>query len=500
MSERQDATGRYWEPLTQPTRVQLGLLDYLVRLWRAKGVMLVVFAMLLSAGLFVSWQATPTYTASSRLLATLDDAYVFRPLAGVDAAGLALDSNQVVQAEIELLRSPVILDTVLDIKSIDVLYPALAIERDRASAEGRLSSEDLNRVYREAAIDLLAEDFGIAAAPERPIIFMDFTHEDPRVAAETLNLLIDTYLNYRTSLFSEGAGEDFAAQRDVFQSELETADAELRDFMLQYDLTDLAAEQGAVQRLIETVEAELLRVRAQQGAVQSQRVSLRSELDRTPRDVELFVEDTSRQSLVDLELEREDLLARYTPNSEPVRAINARIAQVEAFLGRQQGASGTVRRGINPVYQSLSTSFSSIEAEAEALAGEAGALRSQLTQLERRADELVALTPTWRDLQRARDLAEANVVEYSSRAIEERSRRDLVQRRADNIRILEPARIPAEAESLRLTIALAALLFAAFSAVMAGLLYAFTRIGFSTPASLTRTTALPVLASISDVK
>ncbi len=496
MRERHDASDRYWEPATPPARVRLGLGDVLVRLWRAKWLMTLVFALLFGAGVFAAFQMPTSYTSSSRLLATLDDAYVFRPLAGGDAAGIALESNQVIQAEIELLRSPVILASALDEKGYDLLYPDLAEARMRAIAEARQTRDEIERTFREEAISAMARNFGVGAAPERPVIFTSFTHEDPRIAADTLNLLIDTYLAYRTTLFSDGGGEEFAAQSDLFQLELDEADRALRSFMLEYELTDLDAERSAVQRLIESVESDLFRARAQQGALQSQLISLKSELDRIPREVELFVEDNSRQSLVELELEREDLLARYTPNSEPVRAINARIAQVEAFLSRQQGASGTVRRGINPVYQSLTTEYTTLEAQAEALAGEAGALALQLAQLEARADLLVSLAPQWRDLQRTRSLAEASVVEYTSRALEERSRRDLVQRRADNIRVLEPGRMPAEGQSLKLPVAVASLLFAAFSALMTGLLYTFSRTGFTTPASLSRTTGLPVLAAL----
>ncbi|MEL6955705.1 MAG: hypothetical protein AAFO88_03600 [Pseudomonadota bacterium] len=495
MSERHDVSERYWEPAQAPGRVRLGVADYLVRLWRAKWLMLAVFAMLFGAGLYAAFQMPTTFTASSRLLATLDDAYVFRPLAGGDAAGIALDSNQVIQAELELLKSPVILATALETTPYDALYPDIADARERAFAEGRLPREDIERTYTEAAIQALASDFGVGAAPERPVIFTSFTHEDADTSADVLNLLIDTYLDYRTSLFSEGVGEEFEAQSRMFQAELGEADQALRDFMLEYDLTDLPAEQGATQRLMEAVEAELFRARARQGALQSQLVSLKSELDRTPRDVELFVEDTSRQTLVELELEREDLLARYTPSSEPVQAINARIAQVEAFLERQPGASGTVRRGINPVFQTLSTDYATLEAESESLAGEAGALQLQLSQLQSRADLLVSLAPQWRDLQRARSVAEANVLEYTRRASEERSRRDLAQRRADNIRVLEPARAPVEGSSLKAPVAIASFLFAGFSALMAGLLYTFTRGGFTTPSSLARTTGLPVLAS-----
>ncbi|MEM1106009.1 MAG: hypothetical protein AAGH87_06425 [Pseudomonadota bacterium] len=496
MSNQSSATERYAEPPASPGRVQLGLVDYSVRLWRAKAMMAAVFAGLAGAGAFAAWQMPTEYTSTSRLMATLDDAYVFRPLAGGDAAGIALEANQVIQAELELLRSPVILESVLGDLGLARLYPDLAEDRAKDLAQGRLPREQVERLYREDALETLARDFDVSSAPERPVIFTSFTHADPDVAAGTLDLLIDTYLAYRTSLFSEGAGEEFEAQSQVFQAELAQADAAIRSFMVEHELVDVPLEQAAVQRLIETTRAELFRTRAQQRALASQRISLKSDLDRTPREVDLFVEDTSGQTLVELELQREDLLARYTPSSEPVQVINARIAQVESFLERQQGASGTVRRGINPVYSDLSTDFAILEAEAEALAGEAGALDAQLAELTARSDQLAVLAPQWRDLLRARDLAETNVVEYSSRAIEERSRRDLVQRRADNIRVLEPARVPAEGRSLRLPILAGGIFFAGFSALMAGLLHAATRQGFTTPTSLTRTMGVPVLATL----
>jgi len=70
---------------------------------------------------------------------------------------------------------------------------------------------------------------------------------------------------------------------------------------------------------------------------------------------------------------------------------------------------------------------------------------------------------------------------------------------AESVRVLEPARVPLRGKSLRFSVAVLALLFAGFTALMAGLLWALTRPGFASPRPLRRTVGLPVLGAIGRV-
>ena len=103
-----------YAPRAVPARPRLGLADLVILLWRAKWMMGLVFMILASLFFLAALQLPTTYTASSRLLATLDDFYVYRPLAGGEAAGIALEQDQVIQAEIEFLQSPIVLASVVD--------------------------------------------------------------------------------------------------------------------------------------------------------------------------------------------------------------------------------------------------------------------------------------------------------------------------------------------------------------------------------------------------
>ncbi|MEM9055731.1 MAG: hypothetical protein AAGB16_10440, partial [Pseudomonadota bacterium] len=79
---------------------------------------------------------------------------------------------------------------------------------------------------------------------------------------------------------------------------------------------------------------------------------------------------------------------------------------------------------------------------------------------------------------------------------EEGTIKGITEEGTDSVSILEPAQVPLRGSSLRFPVAVLALLFAGFSALMAGLLWVLTREGFSTPSSLQRTVGLPVIGAV----
>jgi uncharacterized protein involved in exopolysaccharide biosynthesis len=106
------------------------------------------------------------------------------------------------------------------------------------------------------------------------------------------------------------------------------------------------------------------------------------------------------------------------------------------------------------------------------------------------------LEPRYQELQRQRDLLEQNVRSFSEREVEARTRTEMIQQNVKNIRELERATPPVEGSSLKFPVAVLGILFAAFTALMAGLLRVMTREGFSTGRSIERTLGIPVLANV----
>ena len=195
-------------------------------------------------------------------------------------------------------------------------------------------------------------------------------------------------------------------------------------------------------------------------------------------------------------MQREGLLARYKPDAQPVKDMDAQIARLEAAIagGRTQ-TRGAERTGLNPVYQTFQTEKLQLTAEVAALRDSAATLADQMTRLTERRLRLAQLEPQYQSLNLDRDVLASNVRDFTQKAQLSQASQALAQATNDNIRIVERASPPSEGRSLRRPFLALALLFAGFSALCAGLARAFLRPGLPTPAAAARTLDLPVLGS-----
>lgn len=485
------------EPGYGPVRPRMSFVDLVLQLWRAKWLMILVFLPIFILGILAALQMPKTFESSSRLLirAGVETSAV---TVGVDAPRQgAPDVEQVVQAELEILRSPVVAERTLARFPLERIYPKLAEARQKAlSGEPSADPEVIEFEIFQQTMETFAKSFRAGAPPKNPVIGVSFEHKDPETAAEILNAAMGAYLDYRAELFSSRPVDQLTAQRRRFELDLIEAEDAIREFLRSNRIEDFGSERSTSQGLYTILSGELSTIKSRASAVDGQLRRTRTQLASTAPEQDIFVEDSSEQTLLNLRLEREDLLARYTPESRAVQAIDKRIAEVEAFLAEKAGPQGTVRRGPNPTYQALETSLNSLEGEAEALLDQQAEVERQLGRVEANLKRFTQLEPEWNDLQRKRQSLEDNVRLLTRAEQEEGTIKGITEDGTDSVSILEPAQVPLRGSSLRFPVAVLALLFAGFTALMVGLLRALTREGFSTPSSLQRTTGLPVIGAI----
>lgn len=471
------------------TRARLGAADVLVLLWRAKWLMALVFLPIFATGIMIAMTLPTEYVAQSRVFVSLSEEYVFRPRVGENIQNTVPDTEQLIQSEIELIRSPVISDRVLTELGIATIYPKLV-------EAAPTSSENDRYELAEAAVTLIDQNFVATAAPKASVIQASFTHPDPETASRVLNAILDAYIEYRSEIFEDKSPVSLERQRVQFENELRDVEEEMRAFLETNKLGDFETARLTTQALFTSVQEAILANNTNRSELEAQLAVLRQQLDATPEDVDIFVEDSSSQSLVDLQLQREDLLTRYKPDSQAVKDIDARIERSRAFLSSREGNTGTVRRGPNPVFQQLQTTFNSVRSQLAAARQQGAVLARQAEDISKQQMSLATLSPQWQVLQRKRDLLEDNARNFATREVEARSLAEIADQGSDNIRILERARRPVEGSSMKVLAAIASLLFAGFCALIAGMIWALTRKGFATPAALERTTGLPVVSTI----
>jgi uncharacterized protein involved in exopolysaccharide biosynthesis len=330
-------------------------IDFATLLWRERWLMLGVFAVIFALGLAVALALPTKYTARSSLLVRLGQEYVYQPRAGDAARGEAPGNDQVVQAEIEILSSANVKQRVIQALGLQTIFPKLAA-RTGAGADANTAKTE------GAAIRALSDDLSITTAPLTPVIRLSYAHEDPVMAARVLNGMVDQYLTYRKEVLLDVLPPLLAEQRRVFQDRLGTADQAYENFLQANRIGDFAAEKTALTALHTALEDESYRVDARLSEVGGRLAAISRDLSGLQPEVglERSTNTVSADKLLALRLEREALLARYTPQARPVVEIDEQIAQLQSVIGAGRVAGEGARRfGLNPVHQTLQTESSS---------------------------------------------------------------------------------------------------------------------------------------------
>lgn len=453
--------------------------DLVAMAWAERVLVLSVGAAVLALAIGLALATPRSYEARGELLVRLGQEYVYQPATGAAGAGATPELESVVNAELQLLRSPEVARRAIRQVGLLRLYPDL-----RGAPQARREALALRRFHR---------NFGASGAPRTPSIALWFRHKDPTRSAQALNALLDAYLAYRREVLVSGESDALARQAAEFDARVSAASDGLSAFLAEHGIGDFQSELTATaQRLIDT-EAQLMDARSKRSEAEGRAAALRARYDAEPEETVLYSESDARRVLVQLQLEREQLLARYQPDAPPVREIDRRIAQLGAFLA-EGDTDGVTRRGLNPLHQDIAGQLYGVEAEMRAQRARENELTVQRNALSERLRALQQLEPRYRQLARQRTIFEENAQSFAVRAEERRAIDQLLGRSTDNISIVERAVPPSQGRSLRWPIAIIGLLLAGVLSLAAGVGRALWRRGFPTPASAARTLKAPVLA------
>ena len=422
---------------------ELDLFDLAAFVWTQKFLAVLVAILVFIVLAFLVWSAlTPTYQAQSRLLIILDDNDLTPGAAG---SGGAFTLDQVMESEAEILNSDAV---------------------RRRALEARSPMVD------PAQITAMRQGFSLSRAPNASVLVASFEDPDADVAANTLNALIDAYLEYRVELLVGAPGEGVEERLAAAETEAARAQAELRSLLNENDLVDFEGEREALLDRIADLQSRQLAARAEASSGRAAADALAQRLSNIPQSIELYVENSATGELLSLELRRQELLAGHLPNSPQVIAIEREIAALNAFIdnGGAEGR-GQRRTGVNPVWQALESERLQQEAFAASQSQLAAALSRQLADAREEADRLRVLAPAHDRLARAASARSEAAQRLSIQAADASARRNAPAGAADAVRVVERASPPIEANSLRAP----AMLAVAFFALAVGLFVALLR-------------------------
>ena len=412
------------------------LRDLLTTVFYHRRAMAVAFVVPVGLGVAAAMLSRPVYLGQARLLVLYGSEYIYQPSAGQQGFSVALDRNEIILGELQVLKSTGLAMETLESVGVDKVYPG--------------TNADDPKAVEKAAVRM-ASDLSLSSIAQSNILELSFRSHDPEVASDVLRVLIADYLKRRAAIFLRSPNVASQADEATLVGRLRAAETALSSFAAQHNISNLD-EQLSLLLGQQSRNSQVRDETAQAGRETEAKLAvIDDELPRLPATVQAYVEsDRSQQTqlltenLLRLQIKRSDLASRYNDGFPEIQSLDRQIRAIQAQIaGAPTRDSAVTREGANPVYQDLQSKQVALRADLKGLQAKETQLAVDAAGLDARIRELQKSAGEYRDLKRARDVLDDSYRTFV-KTNEAAQIADSAERsRAANIRVIQaPEALP----------------------------------------------------------
>jgi uncharacterized protein involved in exopolysaccharide biosynthesis len=472
---------------------QIRLQEVVTIMYKHKFKILAAFSATLLTALIGTLLVSPVYESTASLLLKFGREYVYRPEVGDRSTNIPrTEMVGIINAEIQILTSKDLVDRVLSDIGIRNLYPDL----DSFPDESALKEAARFRFHKALTVQGM-EDSGV--------IRVSFQHNDPRMTARVVTQLVEhfkdkhlqTFVDPKTSSFLESKAIEYAKQ-------LRETEQKLKALKQEHNTYDLGEQRKLLLAQRAQLDASLKASRDQIAELGKKLAALQAQIGIVMENARGYIEsdryrvlDDGKSKLLQLQLQEQQLLKKYTENSQHITQIRNEIKTVKTFLEQQEQELRNTVPASNPVYQELQRNIMMTNAEYQSQQAKSKVLQQQLTQLDIALAKLSLPENDLRELQRQLTTGEQNYQTYANKLEEARIIEDMNRARMTNISVIQAAAVPFGPIKPRMTFNLAIGFFLGLTlGIGFAFLAEFLSQTFSTPQAVERRLRVPVLSVV----
>jgi uncharacterized protein involved in exopolysaccharide biosynthesis len=178
------------------TGTQAGTLrDFLAILFKHRTKILVVFFSVVITVTGVTFLLSPTYEAKSSVLVKFGREYLYRPEVGDKGPMISFGQEQnqepILNSEIEILTNQDLMDKVITTIGVAKLYPEFVEPSWVLTARMFFAPEGVTP--KDLAIVKFGKKLSVEGVKKSNVINVSFQHKNPHLAAQVVNLLLDSF-------------------------------------------------------------------------------------------------------------------------------------------------------------------------------------------------------------------------------------------------------------------------------------------------------------------
>jgi uncharacterized protein involved in exopolysaccharide biosynthesis len=488
---------------------QIAWQEIVAVLFRRRKLILGVFVSgLATAALLVSIRS-PVYQATATLMVTSQRAHIAvspdpKSLATVDRL-----TDQDLNSEVALLSSPALVREALEPDRDQV---GMTKETGWGQQLSRMLAAALDlpaRFYRsmhgvpplnpfEKLVLHLAPDVVVAPVSKSNLIEISYAGADPQWTADFVNRLAERHVERRAEMNQHAEALGFLeSQRQLLNDKLHAAEGALENFYVRENIDATPEQRTTLRTELATLESTLANSTTELAEGTARAAFLSQEL-RSGRAA--WSEAASPQAdpvmllktrLVDLEMQRSELLTKFEPGNAKVRDLNSQIAEARRLLAVEEKTRASTGGG------PLQLELTQTQAQLAAVHARIDGLQSRIASGRARLAHLDQIAPEQERLEQNVAAAKDAFLTYSKKAEEARFSNALDASQIVNVTIAERAEVPVRPEpSKSVRILAVAAIMSLFAGV--GLAFACDRLdpAVKGSAEAERVTGLPILADI----
>lgn len=393
--------------------------DCVKALYRFKVRALAIFVLVVALG--VTWVFTlPHQFESDAMLfvrigwenASLD------PTGNKGEAAAAATCESEISTMIEHLRSRQILE-----KAMNVVLPA---------------SEGESRETREKAFNEFKDKISVSSPKASMVIRIAAKGKNPEEAQKIVATLTDIYLDEHLRVSRPAGSYEFLSEHsNRLREEFEAIQAELRDAKNRIGLASVEGRRAALETQISEVEMKIHEVTSALLASEAKLENLDTAIDALPDPLlKQMVSGTPndgyadmRARLFELQVQREELGAKFTADHPMYIAIEKQVKKMEALLEKEAPDRSEIIRSISA---SEKAAQAAMNAQIKSLRVQLAELQESLTLLNNNETNVAFLSLKLTH-------AQNRYMVYDAKAEDARIEEGLLRQKLSNVRVIQPA-------------------------------------------------------------
>ena len=469
------------------------LRDFLTVIFKHKAKIVTIFFATVITVTVGSFLLPPTYEAKSSLLVKFGREYIYRPEVGDKSPMIAINQEETVNSEINILTSRDLIEKVITTLKVENIYPEL------------IENPASKMTPLQAAILKFEKKLVAEGIKKSSVIEVSFQHKNPKIAASAINLLVDFYKGKHLEVYSGPQSSFLEKQLTAYDQKLKQSENELEAFKQKNRVFSLDEQRSLLLKQRMELDTDLKNTSNHIDELQKRLSSLKSQMKVISEDKDRYTQTErdkiiveAKAKLLDLKLREQQLLEKYKESNRLVMNVRKEIALVTDFLRQQEEDTASKVKTGNVVYQEAEKEALKTEADLNSQIAKERTLRFQLIQVDREIQSLDLKEKELVNLKREAATNDKNYRTYVDKLEEARISDDMNLQKMANVSVIQTATVPAKPVKPKKALnILLGIILGAVSGLGFAFFCEYSSQGLSTPGSVEKRLDLPVLTTIS---